>query len=135
MFRNADLVTHDVRIAAGAFDSGPLGRFGSWTQAFDTPGEYPFLCTLHPFMSGTLSVVAATLAASPDGVLAGQPLTLSGRARAGTAALGLERAAPTGPGLALPTGSRRRPTARTRSRRRPSRARLPRDDAVGASRA
>src|SRR5215211_4076434 len=78
-FRNADLVTHDVRIAGGAFDSGPIGRLGSWTQAVDAPGHYPFVCTLHAFMSGHLSVVAATLEAGPDGVLAGQPLTLSGR--------------------------------------------------------
>jgi plastocyanin len=91
-FRNADLVTHNVRIAGGLFESGSLGRLGSWTQAVDTPGEYPFICTLHAFMSGNLSVVAATVSASPDGVLAGQPLTLSGRTRAGTGSLGLERA-------------------------------------------
>ena len=49
--------------AAGLFDSGPILRSGSWTQAFDRPGEYPFVCTLHAFMSGNLSVVAATLEA------------------------------------------------------------------------
>jgi plastocyanin len=101
-FRNADLVTHDVRIAGGLYDSGPLGRFGSWTQAVDAPGEYPFICTLHAFMSGHLTVLAATLDAAPDGVLAGQPLTLSGRTRAGTAQLGLERAGADGAWVALP---------------------------------
>jgi plastocyanin len=101
-FRNTDLVTHDVRIPGGQFHSGPLARFGSWTQAVDAPGEYPFLCTLHAFMSGNLSVLAATLKAAPDGVLAGQPLTLSGRTRAGTAQLGLERAGADGAWLALP---------------------------------
>ena len=95
-FRNYDLVTHDVRIAGGVFDSGPIGRFTSWEQAVDQPGEYPFVCTLHAFMSGNLSVVAATLAAAPDGVLAGEPLTLSGRAPAGAAQLGVERSAPDG---------------------------------------
>jgi plastocyanin len=101
-FRNADLVTHDVRIAGGLFDSGPIGRAGSWTHATATPGEYPFVCTLHAFMSGNLSVVAATVKASPDGVLAGQPVTLSGRAPAGTARLGLERAGADGVWSALP---------------------------------
>jgi plastocyanin len=101
-FRNADLVTHDVRIAGGVFDSGPIGRLGGWTQAVDAPGEYPFVCTLHAFMSGNLSVVAATLGASPDGVLAGRPLTLSGRAPAGTARLGLERAGADGAWIPLP---------------------------------
>jgi len=90
-FRNNDLVTHDVRIAGGVFDSGQISRFTTWSQPLEQPGEYPFVCTLHAFMSGNLSVVAATLAAAPDGVLAGEPLTLSGRAPAGTGALSLER--------------------------------------------
>jgi plastocyanin len=94
-FRNNDLVTHDVRIG-GVFDSGPIARFASWTPTVDQPGEYPFVCTLHAFMSGNLSVVAATLAAAPDGVLAGEPLTLSGRAPAGTARVAVERSAPGG---------------------------------------
>jgi plastocyanin len=95
-FRNSDLVTHDVRIGGGVFDSGPIGRFTSWGQAIDQAGEYPFVCTLHAFMSGNLNVVAATLSSAPDGVLAGEPLTLSGRAPAGTARIGVERTAPDG---------------------------------------
>jgi plastocyanin len=90
-WRNADLVTHDVRVAGGMFDSGPISRSFSWAQEFDQPGAYPFICTLHPFMSGNLDVVAATLSAAPDGVLAGEPLTLSGRAPAGSSALGVVR--------------------------------------------
>ena len=90
-FRNNDLVTHDVRFAGGVFDSGPIARFTSWSQPFDQPGSYPYVCTLHAFMSGQLDVLAATLAASPDGVLAGEPLTLSGRAPAGTAYVGVEQ--------------------------------------------
>jgi plastocyanin len=90
-FRNNDIVTHNVRIAAGAFDSGPIARFTSWSQAIDQPGGYPFVCTLHPFMSGNLDVVAATLATAPDAPMAGEPLTLSGRAPAGTARLGIEQ--------------------------------------------
>ena len=89
LFRNNDLETHDVLISP--FGSGPLARFTSWTQQIDQPGGYPFLCTLHAFMRGNLDVVAATLAAAPDGVLAGEPLTLSGRTKAGTAHIGIER--------------------------------------------
>ncbi len=91
-WKNADFVPHDVRVSAGPFDSGPILRSGSWTQAFDRAGEYPFICTLHAFMSGSLSVVAATIEAPAGPVLAGGPLRLSGRAPAGTAALTLERA-------------------------------------------
>jgi plastocyanin len=91
VFRNTDLVSHDVRFAGGLFDSGVMPRFSSWSQRFDQPGAYPFVCTLHPFMSGNLDVAAATLTAAPDGVLAGEPLTLSGRAPEGTGAVTLER--------------------------------------------
>ena len=91
VFRNNDIVTHDVRIGGGVFDSGPIVRFSSWTQAIETPGGYPFVCTLHPFMRGNLDVLAATLDAEPDSVLAGESLTLSGRARAGTPRVGVEQ--------------------------------------------
>jgi plastocyanin len=101
MFRNNDLVTHDVRIGGGLFDSGPITRFTSWEQPVEQPGEYPFICTLHAFMRGNLSVVPATLEAAPDGVLAGEPLTLSGRAPAGSRSVGVERSTPDGGWVAL----------------------------------
>ena len=90
-FRNNDLVVHNVRIAGGVFESGPIARFTSWSQQIAQPGGYPFVCTLHAFMGGYLDVVASTLAAAPDGVLPGEPLMLSGRAPAGTAHVGVER--------------------------------------------
>jgi len=102
LFVNGDLVTHDVRIAAGPFDSGPMGRAARWDQAFDRAGSYPFRCTLHPFMSGTAEVVNATIAASPEGVVAGEPLRISGRAPAGTAAVGLVRVDADGTSTTLP---------------------------------
>jgi plastocyanin len=101
-FVNADLVTHDVRVPAGPFDSGPMRRSGRWEQAFETAGSYPFLCTLHPFMSGTAEVVNATIAAAPEGAVAGEKLTISGRARAGTAQIGLVRTAADGTVTVLP---------------------------------
>ena len=100
-FANRDLVTHDVRIGGGLFDSGPILRSGSWSQAFERPGEYPFACTLHAFMNGNLSVVAATLSSAPDQVLAGEPITLSGRAPAGTPRVIVERSTPAGAWVAL----------------------------------
>ena len=102
-FRNNDLVTHDVAISP--YRSGPLTRFRSWTQQIDQPGGYPFVCTLHAFMSGNLDVVAATLAAAPDGVLAGERLTLSGRATAGTAHVGVEQSVSGGAWSAVGAGA------------------------------
>lgn len=91
VFENSDLVTHDVRLGGGVFDSGPIARFTSWSQQIDQPGSYPFLCTIHPFMTGNLDVLAATVAMAPDGVLAGEQLTVSGRARAGTGRVGVDQ--------------------------------------------
>ena len=68
-----------MRIAGGVFDSGPIARFTSWSQRIDQPGGYPFICTIHPFMSGNLDVVTATLTGSSAPVLAGEPLALAGR--------------------------------------------------------
>ena len=109
VFRNNDLVSHDVRFAGGLFDSGVMGRFTSWSQQFGQPGAYPFICTLHPFMSGNLDVVAATLSAAPDGVLAGEALTLSGRAPAGAGAVAVERSV--GGGAWAPTGATATPAS------------------------
>jgi plastocyanin len=103
LFRNNDLVTHNVVIRP--FGSGPLTRFTSWTQQIDQPGGYPFVCTLHAFMSGNLDVVAATLAAAPDGVLAGERLTLSGRTTAGTAHVGIEQSVSGGAWSAVGAGA------------------------------
>ncbi len=103
IFRNSDLVTHNVVISP--FGSGPLTRFTSWTQTIDQPGGYSFMCTLHAFMSGNLDVVAATLAAAPDGVLPGEPLTLSGRTRAGTAHVGVEQSVSSGAWSAVGAGA------------------------------
>jgi len=105
VFRNNDLVTHDVRVGGGLFDSGPILRFTSWSQQFDVPGSLPFVCTLHAFMNGNLDVVAATLAAAPDGVLAGEPLELSGRAAAGTARIGVEQSLAGGEWSAVGAGA------------------------------
>jgi len=111
VFRNHDLVTHDVRIA-GVFDSGPIGRFTSWSQRIDQPGGYPFVCTLHAFMGGYLDVLAATLAAENDGVLAGEPLMLSGRVPAGTARVAVERSITGGEWTAVGDGAAPAPDGR-----------------------
>ena len=103
VFRNGDLETHDVLI--GPFGSGPIVRFTSWSQQIDQPGDYPFLCTLHAFMRGNLDVPAATLAAAPDRVLAGERLTLSGRTRAGTALVGVEQSVSSGAWSAVGAGA------------------------------
>jgi len=56
MWHNGDFAVHDVR--GPGFASPRMNRFGSFTQRFDTPGSYSYVCSLHPFMTGVVNVVA-----------------------------------------------------------------------------
>jgi plastocyanin len=89
-WRNADFVAHDVRATDGTFDSGPLGRFAVYGYRFATAGNHPLVCTIHPFMSGEIDVVGATLTGPAGSVVSGEPLRLEGRAPAGTGSVALE---------------------------------------------
>ena len=55
VWRNKDPYPHTVT-AKGAFDSGSIAAGKEWKLVARTPGVYPYLCTLHPIMTGTLTV-------------------------------------------------------------------------------
>ena len=57
-FVNDDQDAHTVNSATRLFDSGGLDTGESWTHAFAKPGRYPYFCALHPYMRGTIVVVA-----------------------------------------------------------------------------
>jgi len=42
------------------FDSGIFGKGQTYTHTFTTPGTYPITCDIHPFMKGTVVVLAGT---------------------------------------------------------------------------
>ena len=44
---------HDVVFADG---SSPLFESGSWSRTFDTPGAFPYTCSLHTNMDGLVLV-------------------------------------------------------------------------------
>ena len=49
-----EAIPHDV-----AFDDGPTSpkqASGTWQRAFDRPGSFDYVCTLHPGMRGTVVV-------------------------------------------------------------------------------
>jgi plastocyanin len=52
---NKDPFPHTVT-AAGKFDSRSIPANGRWSYRATTPGEFPYICTLHPNMKGTLKV-------------------------------------------------------------------------------
>jgi plastocyanin len=51
--RNSHSVTADDR----SFDSGLLAPGDRFARRFRRPGSYPFHCTVHPRMTGTIRVV------------------------------------------------------------------------------
>ncbi len=54
---NQDTVVHTVTANDKAFDTGNLaGGQGGELTAPSKPGSYPFICTPHPYMTGTLVV-------------------------------------------------------------------------------
>lgn len=60
---NHDTVTHTVQSQDGKgnvislFNSNVLNPGDSFSYQFDQPGVYPYLCTLHPWRTGTITVV------------------------------------------------------------------------------
>jgi plastocyanin len=57
-FTNRDRLTHTVTEESGGIDSGAIPPGESRTLVFGRPGEHPFHCTPHPFMTGTVDVGA-----------------------------------------------------------------------------
>ncbi|MGA5823104.1 cupredoxin domain-containing protein [Kitasatospora sp. NPDC094028] len=54
---NADTVSHTLTAQDGSFDTGPIAPGASAVlTAPARPGDYPYRCTFHHFMRGTLTV-------------------------------------------------------------------------------
>jgi plastocyanin len=53
---NDDQLQHTVTADDGSFDSGLVEPGRSFDRVFDHPGEYPYHCTPHPFMTGRIVV-------------------------------------------------------------------------------
>jgi plastocyanin len=53
---NQDEVPHTVTADDKSFDSGAMEANGAFRHTFDRAGTYPYTCTLHPFMKGTVVV-------------------------------------------------------------------------------
>jgi plastocyanin len=56
--KNQDSTTHTVTASGNkVFDTGGVNAGATATfKAPTTPGSYPYTCTIHPFMKGTLKV-------------------------------------------------------------------------------
>jgi hypothetical protein len=56
---NSDAQDHTATADGGSFDTGTLGNGESGTVTFSTAGSFPYHCTIHPQMTGTVVVEAA----------------------------------------------------------------------------
>src|SRR4051812_45954399 len=56
---NSGSIAHTATAPGGAFDTGMLAPGESKTVTLSTPGEYAYQCTPHPWMKGTITVLAA----------------------------------------------------------------------------
>jgi len=53
---NNDGYAHTVTSEDGVFDSGNIEGGGSFSYTFESTGDYPYVCTIHSGMSGTITV-------------------------------------------------------------------------------
>jgi plastocyanin len=53
---NNDSIPHTWTSSDGVFDSGTLGQGDTFSFTFEEAGEYPFVCVIHPTMTGTVTV-------------------------------------------------------------------------------
>ena len=54
---NSDDSAHPIQDEGGLFpESEDLGAGDSFSFTSDAPGQYPYICGIHPFMKGTVSV-------------------------------------------------------------------------------
>ena len=56
VWTNKDPYPHTVTSKEGGFDSEDVAPDASWTYVAKKAGEFPYLCTLHTTMKGTLRV-------------------------------------------------------------------------------
>ncbi|WP_448272442.1 cupredoxin domain-containing protein [Nostoc sp. DSM 114160] len=55
-FINVDEEPHTATATDGTFNSKALDTNQTWNYTATKPGTYPYICSIHPFMKGTLKV-------------------------------------------------------------------------------
>ena len=55
-WKNEDDSPHRIGDKNGTFTSAALDTDDTFSHTFAAPGEYPYICTIHPYMVGTIIV-------------------------------------------------------------------------------
>jgi plastocyanin len=58
-WKNEDDSPHRIGDKNGAFKSAALDTDDTFSHTFAAPGEYPYICTIHPYMVGKVIVKPA----------------------------------------------------------------------------
>jgi plastocyanin len=67
MWTNRDDIPHTIASKDKLFKSKVMDSGESYSFTFTTPSEYSYFCSLHPHMTGTIVVEAATGSAASRG--------------------------------------------------------------------
>jgi LPXTG-motif cell wall-anchored protein len=59
-WKNQGPTQHTATAKDGSFDTGMLDKGASGSHTFETAGTYSYICTPHPFMTGTVTVAAVS---------------------------------------------------------------------------
>jgi plastocyanin len=66
VWTNGDDIPHTATSKTGVFRSKALDTGDKFSFTFTTPGSFSYFCALHPHMTGTIVVEAATGSATPN---------------------------------------------------------------------
>lgn len=58
-WKNEDDSPHRIGDQTGSFKSAALDTDDTFSHTFAAPGEYPYICTIHPYMVGKIIVKPA----------------------------------------------------------------------------
>ena len=64
-WNNSGPSSHTATATGGSFNSGILKKGQSASHTFTQPGTFAYVCQIHPFMHGTIVVLASTTSSSP----------------------------------------------------------------------
>ena len=86
VWTNTGAVPHTVTSNAGGFDSGIMLSGDTYRRTFTQPGTFDYLCSIHPSMTGTITVTGSpTGPAPPDEIGRKGPLPDGGELSSSTA--------------------------------------------------
>ncbi len=59
VWSNSDSIQHDITFDGGSIASSVLNHNDTFSHTFPTAGTYHYICSIHPFMHGTVIVTGA----------------------------------------------------------------------------